>query len=256
VKAISLSRNFGHQIAVTAGLDIARGEAVVIMDADLQDPPEVIHEMLTAYSEGYEVAYGQRTERDNESAFKLASARLFYWFMKKFVDPRLPANVGDFRLISRRVIDDLKLIRERDRFLRGLVAWVGYPQKAISYRRKGRAAGTTKYPLLKMIRFASHAVTGFSDLPLRLVTWAGFLSFGLCLFLLARTIYLRYIDPEPLVLGWASLSVLISFFGGMTLLSVGTLGIYVGKIFSEVQRRPLYLLQHQVNVEQENVHGD
>jgi dolichol-phosphate mannosyltransferase len=249
VKAISLSRNFGHQIAVTAGLDASLGEAVVIMDADLQDPPEVIPAMLEAYCEGYEVAYGQRIQRKDETFFKLASADVFYWIMRKFVDPRLPANVGDFRLMSRKVVDDLSRVRERDRFLRGLVAWIGHPQKAIPYVRSGRAHGETKYPVAKMVRLAISAITTFTDLPLRLVTWCGFASFALCVVLVVRTLWLRLFSPEPLVLGWASLSVLISFFAGLTLLSIGVLGIYVGKIFSEVQRRPLYLVQHSVNVE-------
>ncbi len=251
VKAISLSRNFGHQIAVTAGLDLARGDAVVIMDADLQDPPDVIPRMVEAYCEGYEVAFGQRSHRERETAFKLGTARAFYWLMRKFVDPRLPANVGDFRLMSRKVVVELRRLRERDRFLRGLVAWVGHPQKAIPYVRAGRAHGETKYPFHKMLRLAVSAITTFSDLPLRLVTRAAFASFLLCLGLAGRTLYLHYFSPDPLVLGWASLSVLISFFGGMTLLSVGVIGIYVGKIFTEVQQRPLYLVQDSVNLESE-----
>jgi dolichol-phosphate mannosyltransferase len=207
--------------------------------------------MLQAYCQGYEVAYGQRSHREQETFFKLATADAFYWLMRKFVDPRLPANVGDFRLMSRKVVDELGRLRERDRFLRGLVAWIGHPQLAIPYVRSGRAHGETKYPFRKMLRLAISAVTTFSDFPLRLVTWCGFASFALCMVLVGRTVFLHYFSPDPLVLGWASLSVLISFFAGLTLLSIGVMGIYVGKIFAEVQRRPLYLVQDSVNVDRE-----
>jgi dolichol-phosphate mannosyltransferase len=251
IKIIALSRNFGHQIAVTAGMDASSGDAVVIMDADLQDPPSLVPEMLAGYCDGYDVVYGQRTVRDGETWFKRASASLFYKIMRRFVDKRLPANTGDFRLVSRRVIEDLRRIREHDRFLRGLVAWVGYPQKALPYRRPGRAAGTTKYPLTKMIRFALNAIFSFSALPLRLITWIGFFSVLISFAFVGRTLYQYWFNSEALVMGWASLSVLISFFFGVILLSIGVLGIYVAKIHTEVQGRPIYLIRHSVNFEKE-----
>jgi polyisoprenyl-phosphate glycosyltransferase len=251
IKIIALSRNFGHQIAITAGMDASTGDAVVIMDADLQDPPSLVPEMIKGYCEGYDVVYGQRTEREGETAFKRASASLFYKLMRRFVDKRLPANTGDFRLISKRVIEDLRRIREHDRFMRGLVAWVGYPQKALPYKRPGRAAGVTKYPLMKMLKFATNAILSFSALPLKLITWIGFLSVLISFGFVGRTLYQYWFNSEALVMGWASLSVLISFFSGVILLSIGMVGIYVGKIYTEAQARPLYLIRHSVNFEKE-----
>lgn len=248
VKAIALSRNFGHQIAVTAGLDAARGEAVVIMDADLQDPPDVVSAMLRGYCLGYDVVYGQRAERRDESLFKRVTARAFYWLMRTFVDPRLPDNAGDFRLISRRVVEDLRRIGERDRFLRGLVSWVGYGQLAVPYVRPRRIAGETKYPFWKMVTFAITAITAFSDAPLRLVAWLGIGSMGLSALLIVRTLW-QYFAGVPLVLGWASLTILLCLFSGLILVSVSLVGLYVGKIFVESRRRPLYLVRHACNVD-------
>jgi len=251
IKIIALSRNFGHQIAITAGMDASAGDAVVIMDADLQDPPSLVPEMIAGYCEGYDVVYGQRTEREGETWFKRATASMFYELMRRFVDERLPANTGDFRLVSRRVIEDLRRIREHDRFMRGLVAWVGYPQKALPYKRPARAAGVTKYPLMKMVRFALNAILSFSALPLKLISWVGFLSVLVSFGFVGRTLYQYWFDREALVLGWASLAVLVSFFSGVILLSIGALGIYVAKIHTEVQERPLYLIRHSVNFEEE-----
>ena len=249
VKAIGLSRNFGHQTAVTAGLDASRGDAVVIMDADLQDPPELISEFLRGYAQGYDVVYGHRLEREKESVMKRATATAFYWVMKKFVDARLPSNVGDFRLMSRRVVDDLRKMNERDRFIRGLVAWVGYDQLAVDYVRPGRVAGETKYPMFKMVKFAVTAITTFSDAPLRLVLWCGMFSMGVAMALIVRTLYLHFFGDTPLVQGWASLTVIISFFSGLILLSIGAVGLYIGRIFSESQGRPLYLVKHAINIQ-------
>lgn len=249
LKVISLARNFGHQIAATAGVDVARGDAVVIMDADLQDPPEVVLKMVERYCEGYDVAYGQRIDRSGESNFKLFTAALFYRLMKRFVDPRLPENTGDFRLMSRKVVEALKRVRERDRFLRGIVAWLGHPQIAVPYSRPARVAGETKYPFFKMVRLALTAVTTFSDFPIRLVTWMGFGSFLISMVLTLRTLWLAAFGREQLVLGWASLSVMVSFFAGMILVSIGILGMYVGRIFVEVQQRPLYLVQYEFNLD-------
>jgi polyisoprenyl-phosphate glycosyltransferase len=251
VKLIALSRNFGHQIAITAGMDASSGDAVVIMDADLQDPPSLIPDMIRSYCDGYDVVYGQRTEREGETWFKRATASMFYKLMRRFVDKRLPANTGDFRLMSRRVIEDLRRIREHDRFVRGIVAWVGFPQKALPYKRAGRAAGTTKYPFFKMLKLATNAVLSFSTLPLRIITWVGFLSVLASFGFIARTLYQYFANPQELVLGWASLAILISFFSGVILLSIGMLGIYVGKIHTEVQGRPLYLVRHSMNFPRE-----
>jgi glycosyltransferase involved in cell wall biosynthesis len=249
VKAIALSRNFGHQIAVTAGLDAARGEAVVIMDADLQDPPAVVGEMLSGYCAGQDVVYGQRTERQDESLFKRLTAKAFYWMMRTFVDARLPDNVGDFRLVSRRVVEDLRHMPERDRFLRGMVSWVGYGQLAVPYVRPGRVAGETKYPFWKMLKFAITAITAFSDMPLRFVTWLGISSMGLAGLGILWTVWLHFFGHQPMVLGWASLTILICLFSGLILVSLGLVGLYVGKIFVESQRRPLYLVRHANNVD-------
>ncbi len=251
IKVIALSRNFGHQIAITAGMDASSGDAVVIMDADLQDPPSLVPAMIAEYQKGYDVVFGQRTEREGETWFKRATAAAFYRLMRRFIDKRLPPDAGDFRLLSRRVIEDLRRIREHDRFVRGLVAWVGYPQKALPYRRPARAAGTTKYPLMKMMKFAFNAILSFSALPLRLITYVGFASVLVSFGFILRTLYQYWFDREALVLGWASLAILICFFSGVILVSIGALGIYVGKIHAEVQARPLYLIRHSLNFERE-----
>jgi glycosyltransferase involved in cell wall biosynthesis len=248
VKAISLSRNFGHQIAVTAGLDAACGTAIVIMDADLQDPPAVVGDMLRGYCLGYDVVYGQRVERRDESLFKRFTAKIFYWVMRTCVDARLPDNVGDFRLVTRRVVEDLRRMSERDRFLRGMVAWVGYHQLAVPYVRPGRVAGETKYPFWKMLKFAITAITAFSDVPLRLVTWLGIGSLGLSVFLIVRTLWLYFFSDVQLVLGWTSLTILLCLFSGLILVSLGLVGLYIGKIFVESQHRPLYLVRHAGNI--------
>jgi len=249
IKSVVLSRNFGHQVAVSAGLDVSRGDAVVIMDADLQDPPAVAVEMMRGYCLGYDVVYGQRIKRQDDTWFKRITARLFYRLMRQFVDKRLPPNVGDFRLISRRVVNDLKRMPERDRFLRGMVAWVGYAQLAQPYDRPRRVAGATKYPFWKMIRFALTAIVAFSDLPLRLVTWGGFASLALSLVLIIRILFLYFATNTPLVLGYPSLVIMIAFFSGMIMVSIGVLGLYVGKIFAESQGRPLYLVESAMNVD-------
>jgi polyisoprenyl-phosphate glycosyltransferase len=248
IKVIALSRNFGHQLAITAGMDASSGDAVVIMDADLQDPPALIPEMIRSYCEGYDVVYGQRTERDGETWFKRASAAMFYAMMRRFVDPRLPANTGDFRLVSRRVIEALRRVREHDRFVRGIVAWLGFPQKALPYRRAGRAAGTTKYPLAKMLRLALDAMVSCSDLPLVMIRRVGMLATLASLVVLVRTGVLYFTDPARPSLAFAGLAGLIGLFGGATLIAIGVVGIYVAKIFTEARGRPLYLVRDAVNV--------
>ncbi len=249
IKLIALSRNFGHQIAITAGMDASSGDAVVIMDADLQDPPSLIPEMIRGYCEGYDVVYGQRTEREGETWFKRASAAAFYRVMRRLVDRRLPADTGDFRLVSRRVIEALRQVREHDRFVRGIVAWLGFAQRAVPYRRPGRAAGTTKYPLTKMLRLALDAMISFSNLPLRLITWFGAAAAVVSTVALVGALWGdARSGASP---GWAELAALVGWFGGAILFAIGVLGIYVYKIHTEVRARPLYLVRHSMNLDRE-----
>ncbi|MDR1398201.1 MAG: glycosyltransferase family 2 protein [Desulfarculales bacterium] len=245
VKVVSLSRNFGHQIAVSAGLDYSEGEAVVVMDADLQDPLPVIPEMIRRYEEGCDVAYGQRLNRKGESRFKLATAWLFYRLMRGLVHKDLPLDTGDFRLLSRRCVDALKAMPETHRFLRGIVAWMGFKQAAVPYERSERARGTTKYPLGKMASLAWNAATSFSSFPLRVINVFGvlFALFGLgcCVWALSA-----YFAGET-IRGWTSLIGLVSVIGGMLMLAMGVMGEYIGKIYEEVKKRPLYLVDNLVN---------
>lgn len=243
VRGLRLSRNFGQQIATTAGLECAAGDAVVIMDADLQDPPELIEAMLERWQEGYHVVYAQRTERTGETAFKLWSARLFYRLVQRISRVPIPSDTGDFRLMDRQVVDAFLRMPERDRFLRGMVSWVGYRQVAVPYKREARFAGTTKYPLMKMVSFAIDAVVSFSFAPLRLAVWTGFGVIGLALLGIVYAVILRlFADPSQWVRGWASTLVAILFMGGVQLISLGIIGEYVGRIYGEVKQRPLYFV--------------
>ena len=256
VKLIGFARNFGHQTAVTAGLDVARGDAVVIMDADLQDPPHIVHEMLARYREGYDVAYGQREVRVGETAFKKFSAWAFYRLMRRLVHPDLPVDAGDFRLISRECLDALKGMRKTHRFLRGMVAWVGFAQIPVFYKREARAAGETKYPLSKMLKFAWTAALSFSPLPLRvslvlglMIAFIGFLA-GLYALIVG---FIHFFMPSiniPYSSGWASIMTLTCLVGGAVLISVGVLGEYVARIYDEIKARPLYLVSYRRNLEQ------
>jgi glycosyltransferase involved in cell wall biosynthesis len=250
VRALRLSRNFGHQIAVTAGLEHARGEAVVIIDADLQDPPEVILEMCEAWRAGADVAYGERTERAGETHFKLWTAKLFYRLINRVSKVQIPLDTGDFRLLDRRVVDALLAMPERDRFIRGMAAWVGYRQVAVRYARAARFAGESKYPLFKMLRFAADGVLSFSFAPLRLAVWTGFaaiaVAFGGILYALALRLFF---DPSHWVRGWTSLFVAVLFLGGVQLLSLGIIGEYVGRIYGEVKGRPLYFVRERLGFE-------
>jgi polyisoprenyl-phosphate glycosyltransferase len=243
MRGLRLSRNFGQQIATTAGLEHASGDAVVLMDADLQDPPELIEAMLARWREGYHVAYAQRTERTGENLFKLWSAKLFYQLVHRISRSPIPTNTGDFRLMDRRVVDAFLRMPERDRFLRGMVSWVGYRQIAVPYKREARFAGTTNYPLAKMISFAIDGIVSFSFAPLRLAVWTGFFVIGLAVLGIVYALLLRFFaDPSQWVRGWASLIVAILFMGGVQLISLGIIGEYVGRIYGEVKQRPLYFV--------------
>jgi glycosyltransferase involved in cell wall biosynthesis len=242
VRPVIFARNFGHQIAVTAGMDYARGQAVVIIDADLQDPPEVMLEMIARWREGYEVVYAVRTEREGESWFKLATASLFYRLIYRITDVDIPLDAGDFRLLDRKVVNVLKKMRERHRFLRGMSVWVGFRQIGVSYRRAARFSGETKYPLKKMIRFASDAITGFSYYPLQLATYLGFISAGLSIIAIPIVIIERLAGSKAF-LGQATTLIAVLFLGGVQLISLGILGEYIGRIYDEARGRPLYIVR-------------
>ena len=247
---LALSRNFGHQAAATAGLDAANGEAIVLMDADLQDPPELVHEMISAYQEGYDVVYAQRKKRVGEGIFKRFTAWAFYRLMRLLVHDMLPRDTGDYRLISREVMDVLKSMRETHRFLRGMVAWAGFSQTAISFVRPPRAAGETKYPLRKMLRFAWTAISSFSPAPLR-VTFGmsvliGFVGLAVGLYAL-----IAIVIGAPVERGWTSLMVTISIIGSSILFCLGVVGEYVAKIYEESKDRPLYLVRERLSVRRE-----
>lgn len=254
VKVLGFSRNFGHQIAVTAGVDVAQGDAVVLIDADLQDPPELIFEMVLKWEEGYDVVYGTRTERSGESVFKLATARAFYRFLDKLSDVSIPLDTGDFRLMSRRVVDALKKMPERDRFVRGLVSWVGFKQTAIKYKRAERFAGKTKYPLRKMIKFATDGILSFSTKPLQISLGLGMLAVVLSFLGIFYAIFLR-IFTSFWVEGWTALMVAILFLGGVQLIFMGILGEYIGRIYNEAKRRPLYLVDEQLGFHDESAYS-
>jgi polyisoprenyl-phosphate glycosyltransferase len=241
VVVLHLSRNFGHQIATTAGLDHAKGDAIVIMDADLQDPIGVIHEMIQRYCEGYDVAYGQRESRVGETIYKRLTAWAFYRIMRSLVYNRLPADVGDFRLISRECLNAVRQLGETHRFLRGMVAWVGFSQIAVRYKRESRVAGSTKYPLAKMLSFAWTAATSFSTGPLRLSMILGAIAGLLGIEEGMRALFAHFLGWYA-VPGWTSLTVVTSLIGSATLMSIGILGEYIAKIYEQSKGRPLYFV--------------
>lgn len=242
IKIIGFARNFGHQIAVTAGIDAASGDAVVLIDADLQDPPEVIHEMVAKWREGYDVVYATRTERPGESAFKLATARAFYRYLNKLSDVPIPLDTGDFRLMSRPVVDTLRAMPERSRFVRGMVSWVGFRQVALPYKRARRFAGESKYPLRKMIRFATDGILSFSTKPLQVSVALGMTAAAMALLGIAYALYLR-LFTSIWIEGWTALMIAVLFLGGVQLISIGILGEYIGRIYNESKGRPLYVVQ-------------
>ncbi len=247
VKVIHFSRNFGHQIAITAGTDHAQGQTVAVIDSDLQDPPEVIVDMYHKWREGYQIIYGVRSEREGETAFKRATASMFYRLIRKITNINLPLDTGDFRLMDRRVVDAMKKMREHHRFMRGLSVWVGFKQTGVSYRRDARKAGVTKYPLRKMLRFALDAITSFSYLPLQLATYSGFIIAGLSVLAILIAIILRLTGNA--IAGQATTLVSVLFLGGIQLIFLGIIGEYLGRIYDEVKRRPLYIVAERHGLE-------
>ena len=240
-KYIDLSRNFGHQIAVSAGIDFAKGDKVMLIDSDGQDPPAVMHQMLAKMDEGYDVVYAQRIKRADESALKKLTAKFFYKFLNKITSIEIPVDTGDFRIINRKVVNALKQMPEKQRYLRGQIAWLGFKQTAVSYERLGRNAGETGYTYRKMIRLALDAITSFSNWPLRLATLSGFFCAFVGFFLILYTLYARFIlkQYEP---GWPSLMITIIFLGGIQLMGIGMIGEYISRINDNVKNRPLYLV--------------
>lgn len=244
VQLLKFSRNFGHQIAITAGLDQARGDAVVFIDADLQDPPEVIAELVAKWREGFDVVYAQRTRRKGETAFKLLTASVFYRMLRMLASIDIPPDVGDFRLISRRVADELRRMREKDRFIRGLVSWVGFRQTSVPYLREQRFAGESKYPLRKMLKFAFDGLTSFSTAPLRVASWLGYATSGLA-FLYLASVFVQ-VALGVTIEGWATIMVAVLFLGGVQLICLGILGEYLGRVFNEVKPRPVYIVEDHI----------
>lgn len=242
VRVVDLARNFGHQLAITAGLDLARGDAVIVMDTDLQDPPRVSLDLVDAWREGAEIVHARRRSRQ-DSPFKRATAHLFYRLLRSWTDVDIPVDTGDFRLLDRRVADELGRYRERSRFVRGIVASMGYRQKEISFDRDERFAGETKYPLGKMARLAVDGVTSFSTTPLKLITRLGFVVLTLSLLGIVYALAMKFFRPDITVSGWTMLMVVVLFLGGTQMLSLGVLGSYVGRIYREAQGRPLYLVR-------------
>lgn len=251
VKVISFSRNFGHQLAVTAGIDKARGSAVVIIDADLQDPPELIPDMLRLWEQGYDVVYARRKKRKGESFFKLVTAKLFYRVLDKLSDVRIPLDTGDFRLIDARVADELRKMRERNRFLRGMISWMGFRQTPLEYERNERFAGETKYPFKKMVKLALDGIISFSSKPLKLAQYLGFFAVFCAVAVFLYSVACRLIGGRNLVSGWASIMTAVTFLGGVQLISVGILGEYIARMYEESKNRPLYIIEKEINTDDE-----
>ena len=246
-KVLSLARNFGHQMAITAGLDRASGEAVVVMDADLQDPPEVVKQMVARWREGFDVVFGVRSRRHGESAFKRLTAAVFYRMLRGMLgDASIPVDAGDFRLMSRPVVLTLRALRERHRFVRGLVWWVGFRQTGVTYERPARFAGETKWPLRKMLRFAIDGITSFSTVPLRMATWLGLMAGLVAMGGVGWALYSKFFGG--VVRGWTTIMIMVGLGSSAQLLMTGILGEYVGRIYEEVKRRPLYVVETEVNL--------
>ncbi|MFC1996413.1 glycosyltransferase family 2 protein [Chloroflexota bacterium] len=241
VVPVIFARNFGHQIAVTAGLDYARGDAIVIIDSDLQDPPEVILDMIEKWREGYQVVFAVRTEREGETWFKEFTASMFYRIIYRITDVDIPLDTGDFRLLDRKVVNVMGQMRERHRFLRGMSVWVGFKQTGVEYKRAARKAGETKYPIKKMVKFATDAITSFSYFPLQLAMYIGFISAGISILVIPIVIVLRLAGSQAFF-GQASTLIAVLFLGGVQLISLGILGEYIGRLYDEAKGRPLYIV--------------
>lgn len=246
-KVVSFSRNFGHQAAVSCGIDYATGDAVVIIDADLQDPPELIPDMVKLWEQGYDVVYGQRKKRNGENFFKLATAKMFYRILNMLSDVSIPVDTGDFRLIDKKVANVLRNLPEHNRFLRGLIAWSGFNQIPLLYERDERLAGTTKYPLKKMLKFALDGIISFSAKPLKMIMSLGVFSVIIALIILIYALISLFIPSLGAVPGWTSIMVTVTFLGGVQLISVGVLGEYIGRMYDENKGRPLYIVNKTYN---------
>ncbi len=248
IKILSFSRNFGHQVAVTAGLKEVTGDAVIIIDADLQDPPETICDMIKLWEQGYEVIYGKRKIRKGESAFKLLTAKMFYKTLNILSDVEIPKDTGDFRLVDRKVVDTINQMPEHNKFLRGLFSWVGYKQTAFEYERKERFAGKTKYPLRKMLKLASDGIIGFSTKPLKMVGFIGILSIIISIAILIYALISYAFNLNNLSAGWTSIMVTVTFFAGVQLLSIWVMSEYIGRIYDESKNRPQYIIDKKINI--------
>lgn len=247
IKLIDFSRNFGHQSAITAGMNFSSGKAVIVIDADLQDPPEVILDMIKKWKEGYKVVYGKRLKREGESIFKRATAKIFYRLLRKLTEFDIPVDAGDFRLIDRCVCDALNKMDEKNRYVRGIISWLGFKTTSVEFVREKRFAGKTKYPLKKMIKFASDAVVSFSYKPLRITSYLGLLLSGFSFLYLICAIFFKLFNVIDTVPVWMSIVAISLFFNGIVLLVLGIMGEYVGRIYDEVKARPLYVVNEFVN---------
>jgi len=248
VKLIDFSRNFGHQIAITAGLDHAQGDAVIIMDSDLQDTPETIAEMVEKWKEGYEVVYGRRRTR-RDGIFKRSTAFIFYRLLKKFTNIEIPEDTGDFRLMDKKVVQEMKRLREHSRFMRGLTSWVGFKQTSVLFDRGERKFGETGYPISKMLKFALDGLTAFSYIPLKLAAYLGFATAFLSVIGIIYALYRKFFHPEEVISGWTFTIICIFFIGGIQLIVLALIGEYIGRIYTETQNRPLYIIREKINFE-------
>ncbi|WP_176584772.1 glycosyltransferase family 2 protein [Priestia megaterium] len=248
VVLLDFARNFGHQIAITAGMDYARGEAVVVIDADLQDPPELILEMIEKWKQGFDVVYAKRTKRKGETYFKKQTAAMFYRFLRAMTDIDIPLDTGDFRLLDRKVCNQMNSIQEKNRFVRGLVSWVGFKQTAVEYERDERLAGESKYPLKKMLKLSMDGITSFSYKPLKLASYAGVTLSGIGFIYLLVMLYLK-LFTDSTITGWSSLIVIQLFFSGIILIILGMIGEYIGRIYDETKNRPLYIVREKYQLE-------
>ncbi|GAD87922.1 putative glycosyltransferase [Vibrio halioticoli NBRC 102217] len=253
IRVISFSRNFGHQQAVSAGLDVSTGDAVVLIDADLQDPPKLIEDMIAKWEDGFDVVYGTRASRDGESKFKLITAKWFYRLLNYLSEVKIPLDTGDFRLMDRQVVDHLIAMPEKSRFIRGMVSWIGFNQTSINYERSARFAGESKYPLTKMLKFGIDGILSFSVKPLKLSIMMGFMCSGVAMLMMLYSVYIRLMT-DHWESGWASLLVAILFIGGVQLISIGILGEYIARIYNESKDRPLYIIKknREHDVDQNN----